>query len=110
MVELYHQDLENSNSFVENAFNPIYSKNLLPNPLLMSEHMKFGCNVSKDTWLKKKQSSLHSFENATKLQQCLQENSVFKYDLFWVFLTSLVFTHSNFMNVLILGSDHINCA
>jgi len=25
-----HEDLENSNSFVENAFNPIYLKNLLP--------------------------------------------------------------------------------
>ena len=28
-----HEDLENSNSFVENAFNPIYSKNLLPKTL-----------------------------------------------------------------------------
>jgi len=32
---MYHEDLENSNSFVETAFNPIYSKNLLPNPILM---------------------------------------------------------------------------
>ena len=95
------------NSFVENAFNPIYSKNILPSPLFMSEHMKFGCNVSKDTWLKKKSK----FPPFSKMQ--LGCNDACKKTLFsnmiiffWVSLH--VHTECNFMNVLILGSDHIN--
>ena len=53
----FNEIWKTSDSFVENLLNPIY---ILPNPLLTSEYMKFGCNVSKDTWLEKKenQSSL----------------------------------------------------
>ena len=60
-----HGDLENSNSYTENAFNTIYS-NDLTSPSYNMKNMEFGCNVSKD--LKrdgksktKKQSSWNMF-------------------------------------------------
>ena len=76
----FNEIWKTSDSFVENLLNPIY---ILPNPLLTSEYMKFGCNVSKDTWLEKNKIKVpSSLSNATRLQRCLQENSVFKYDYF----------------------------
>jgi hypothetical protein len=64
--------------------------------------MKFGRNVSKDTWLKKKkQSSLISRKCNNACKKTLFSNMII---LFWVFL---VHRECNFMNVLILGSDHI---
>ena len=59
----FNEIWKTSDSFVENLLNPIY---ILPNPLLTSEYMKFGCNVSKDTWSKKKKNQVPSFhETAT---------------------------------------------
>ena len=67
--------------------------------------MKFGCNISKDTWLAEEEKA--KFPHFSKMQQCLQENSVFKYYYFVLGFPSLFHRECNFMNVLILGSDHI---
>ena len=80
----FNEIWKTSDSFVENLLNPIY---ILPNPLLTSEYMKFGCNVSKDTWLKKKSK----FPPFSKMQlgcndackKTLFSNMII---LFWVFL------------------------
>lgn len=46
--------------------------------------MKFGCNISKDTWLKKKkQSSLISRKCNNACKKTLFSNMII---LFWVFL------------------------
>ena len=100
----FNEIWKTSDSFVENLLNPIY---ILPNPLLKSEYMKFGCNVSKDTWLEKRKSKFPPHcQMQLSCNNVCKKTLVFKCDLFKVFLHCL----SNFMNVLILGSDHINCA
>ena len=66
--------------------------------------MKFGCNISKDTWLKKKKQS---FLISRKCNNASKKTLVFKYYYFVLGFPSLFHRECNFMNVLILGSDHI---
>ena len=74
--------------------------------------MKFGCNVSKDKSEEEKAKLSPYLKKQLGCNNARKKTIVFKYDYFvFAFLpcsVNIVHTECTLINVLILGSDHIN--